>query len=77
VDSELEQLLSAALALPDEDRLQFAEALIVSLQPADRAPFDESWREVITRRFEELRTGQITPVSWASVKREAEEAARE
>jgi hypothetical protein len=37
-----EKLLDAALALPEEDRLEFIEALTASLQPADRAPFDES-----------------------------------
>jgi predicted RNase H-like HicB family nuclease len=62
VDPAMEQLLSAALALPDEDRLQIAEALIVSLQPADRPPFDESWRDTIKRRSEELRTGGVIPV---------------
>jgi putative addiction module component (TIGR02574 family) len=73
----MEQLLSAALALPDGDRLQIAEALIVSLQPAGRPPFDESWRQTIKRRSEELRTGQVTPIPWAEVKRRAEEAAGE
>ena len=72
-----EQLLNAALALPEEDRLQFAEALIVSLQPADRPPFDESWREVIKRRTEELRSGQVTPIPWSEVKRRSREATGE
>ncbi len=72
-----EQLLNAALALPDEDRLEFAEALIVSLQPTDRPPFDESWREVIRRRSEELRSGKVTPVPWSEVKRESREQSGE
>jgi putative addiction module component (TIGR02574 family) len=70
-----EQLLDAALALPDEDRLEFVEALAASLPAADRPPFDESWRKVIERRSAELRSGQVTPVPWAEVKRQAREKA--
>jgi putative addiction module component (TIGR02574 family) len=68
-----EKLLVAALALPDEDRLEFVEALAASLQPADRPPFDEAWRAVIQRRSEELRTGKVKGVPWAEVKRKARE----
>ncbi|HKI33243.1 MAG TPA: addiction module protein [Gemmataceae bacterium] len=70
-----EQLLSAALALPDRDRLDLVEGLIASLQPADRPPIDDSWREVVRRRSAELNSGQVTPVPWAEVKRQAREKA--
>lgn len=70
-----EQLLEAALALSDEERLEFVEALSSSLQPDDRAPFDESWRAVIRRRSAELRSGTVTPVPWSEVKRRAREKA--
>lgn len=66
-----EQLLQAALALPDEDRLEFVEALAASLQPEDRPPFDESWREVIARRSAELKSGHATPVPWSEVRQQA------
>ncbi len=66
-----EEVLTAALALPDDDRLELVEALIASLQPADRPPFDESWREVIRRRSAELRSGAVTPIPWDEVKRQA------
>ena len=70
-----EQVLDAALALAEDDRLELVEALIASLQPSDRPPFDESWREVIKRRSAELRSGKVTPVPWAEVKRQARERA--
>jgi putative addiction module component (TIGR02574 family) len=70
-----ERLLTTVLELPDEDRLEFTEALIASLRPADQPPFDESWREVIRRRSAELRTGQVTPIPWAEVKRQLREKA--
>ncbi len=69
-----EQVLTAALDLPDDDRLELVEALIVSFQPLDQPPFDESWREVIRRRSAELRSGQVVPVPWTEVKQRAREA---
>lgn len=75
MNASSEQLFDAALALPDSDRVELAEALLASLQPDDRPPFDESWREVIERRSLELRTGQVTPIPWADVKRQARENA--
>ena len=69
--STTEKVLEAALALPDEERLELVEALAASLQPEDRAPFDESWREVIQRRSAELRSGAAKPVPWSEVKRQA------
>jgi len=71
----MEQLLNSVLALPDDDRVEFVEALMASLQPDDRPPFDESWREVIQRRTAELRSGRVQPVPWAEVKRQAREKA--
>jgi putative addiction module component (TIGR02574 family) len=73
MNSTTEQLLDAVLALPECDRVEIVEALIASLQPDDRPPFDESWREVIQRRSAELRSGQVTPIPWAEVKRKARE----
>ena len=70
-----EQMLTAALNLPDDERLEFVEALIVSFQTADGSPFDESWREIIRRRSAELRSGRVSSIPWADVKRQAREAA--
>ncbi len=73
--SSAEEVFDAALALPEGERVELVEALIASLQPADRPPFDESWREVIRRRSSELRSGLVTPVPWEEVKRQAREKA--
>ena len=75
MNASTEQLFDAALALPDGDRVELTEALLASLQPDDRPPFDESWREVIQRRSLELRSGQVTGIPWAEVKRQAREKA--
>jgi hypothetical protein len=56
-----EQLADAALALPDGDRMELVETLIASLRSEDRAPFDESWREVIQQRTATLIGGGLNP----------------
>ena len=66
-----EEVLNAAIDLSDDDRFELVEALIGSFQDTERPPFDGSWREVISRRGAELRTGQVTMVPWAEVKRRA------
>ena len=70
-----ERLLHEALALPDDERLEFVEALIDSLQPKDQPPFDESWRAIVRRRAVELHLGKVTSVPWEEVKRRAREKA--
>ena len=72
--SNTEQVFTAALDLPDEDRVELIEALIASVQPADRPPFDESWRDVIRQRSAELSSGKVASVPWSEVKRRAREA---
>jgi putative addiction module component (TIGR02574 family) len=62
--SETEQLLDTVLALPETDRVEFAEALIASLRPKNRPQFDESWRPVIERRTAELRSGSLKAGPW-------------
>jgi putative addiction module component (TIGR02574 family) len=74
VNSAAEEVLTAALDLPDDERLELVEALIASFQPDDVPPFDESWREVIRRRSAELKSGQVSSVPWAEVRRQAREA---
>jgi len=74
MNSTAEKVLTAALDLSEDDRLELVEALIVSFQPSDAPPFDESWRDVIRRRSAELKSGQVPTVSWNEVKRQAREA---
>jgi putative addiction module component (TIGR02574 family) len=74
MDSATEQILTAALDLPDPDRLELLEALIDSFQASDPIPFDDSWREVVQRRSAELKSGQVDGLSWSEVKRRGREA---
>jgi putative addiction module component (TIGR02574 family) len=76
MNASMDQLLTAALALPDADRVEFVEALLASLQPHDRPPFDESWRPVIERRSKELESGMALSIPWEDVKKHAREHGR-
>jgi putative addiction module component (TIGR02574 family) len=71
MNSAAEQLLNVAATLPDGDRVELVEAILATLRPTDRPPFDEAWRDVILRRSAELRSGSVTPVPWSEVKRQA------
>jgi putative addiction module component (TIGR02574 family) len=68
MNSDMDQVLSAALALPNGDRVELVEAILASLQPEDRPPFDESWRPVIERRSQELHSGRVAGIPWEEVK---------
>ncbi len=69
----VDQVLSAALSLPDTDRIEIIEALIDSVERPNSS-LEESWREVIRRRAAELRSGTVSTIPWSEVKREAREA---
>lgn len=71
MNAAAEQLLNVAVTLPDGDRVELVEAILATLRPKDRPPFDDSWREVILRRSAELQSGEVTAVPWSEVKRQA------
>jgi putative addiction module component (TIGR02574 family) len=71
-----DQVLDAALALPENDLVELVEALIVSLEPVDQPPLDDLWRDIVRRWSEELNSGQVSPVPWDQVKRQAREKSR-
>jgi putative addiction module component (TIGR02574 family) len=71
MNSNMDQVLTAALALPNGDRVELVEAILASLQPEDRPPFDESWRPVIERRSQELQSGRVVGIPWSDVKERA------
>jgi putative addiction module component (TIGR02574 family) len=73
MNAAVERLLADALGLPDDDRMELVEALIVSIHSPDSPPFDESWREVVARRSEELTSGRVAPIPWSEVKRQGRE----
>jgi putative addiction module component (TIGR02574 family) len=73
--ANVESVITAALSLPNGDRVQVVEAVLASLQPDDRPPFHDSWRDVIARRSAELESGHVSAVPWSEVRRRSREQA--
>jgi putative addiction module component (TIGR02574 family) len=67
----VEQLLQAALALPDEEQLQFVAALLAAVEERGLRPFDDAWLMEIQRRSAEFDTGAVKPIPWSEVKEQA------
>lgn len=63
-----EQLLQAALALPEEERLELVEALLASHAPPDDLPFDPAWLGEVRRRSAEVEAGTVPFESWQVVR---------
>ncbi len=63
-----EQVLQAALALPEEDRLELVEALLDSHAPPDGLPFDPAWLDEVRRRSAEVEAGTVQPAPWPVVR---------
>ncbi|MEO6807553.1 MAG: addiction module protein [Isosphaeraceae bacterium] len=63
-----EQLLQAALALPEDERLELAEALLDARSPSSGLPFDPAWLTEIQRRSAEFEAGTVSLTPWSVVK---------
>jgi putative addiction module component (TIGR02574 family) len=75
--SSLDQVLQAALALPEEDRARLIDELSATLGPGeDDAPLDEAWMAEIQRRSQESDAGQVRAIPWDEVRRQAQEKHR-
>jgi putative addiction module component (TIGR02574 family) len=63
-------LLAEALRLPEAERGELAIKLIESLDPPEaEGEVDEAWGAEIQQRVEELRSGQVKPLSWSEARR--------
>ncbi len=63
-----EQIFQAALALPEEERLELAEALIASQARSGELPFDPAWLSEIQRRSAEIDAGAVELTPWPVVR---------
>ena len=71
MNQAVDQLLQAALRLPDEDQLQLVSALTAAMEERGLWPFDDAWLEEIHRRSAEYDAGAIQAIPWAEVKERA------
>lgn len=66
--SATEQILQAALALPEQERLELTEALLASEGHTSGLPFDPAWLVEIRRRSAEVESGSIPLTPWPVVR---------
>lgn len=71
MNQTVEQLLQAALKLPDEEQLQLVSALTAAVEERGLRPFDDSWLEEIRRRSAEYDADSVQAIPWAEVKERA------
>jgi putative addiction module component (TIGR02574 family) len=71
VDTHVSALLAEALSLPDEERLELAEALLSSVAPSDALPFDPEWLDEAKRRAARLDSGEGKLSDWSEVRERA------
>jgi putative addiction module component (TIGR02574 family) len=64
MDTQAEQILQTALALPPDDRVEIAESLILSLDEERAAEIEASWTEEIRRRIESIDKGEAKMIPW-------------
>ena len=66
-----EQVLDAALHLPQTDRAFLVERLLESLDAESGFPLSEKWRKEISRRCAEIDSGEVELVSGEQVFKQA------
>ena len=71
--SEARKILEQALALADEEREELVAALSDSLSP-EPVSLSPEWNTELTSRIEEIRSGEVEPVSWSEVKADLNKA---
>ena len=70
-----EQIVAAALALPEDDRLELIDRLIESLDGPPDDDVERAWADEIARRLEEVRSGKVVTVPWEVVRKRLQEDA--
>ena len=63
-----EQLLQAALTLPEEERLDLVDGLLAAQGHSSELPFDPAVLNEINRRSAEIESGSVQTTSWTVVR---------
>lgn len=70
MNTQSEQILQSALALPELERAEIAASLIQSLDSETDDDADAAWAAEIQRRIEEIDNGDVKLIPWDDVMRE-------
>ena len=64
------KVLEEVKQLSAKERAFLARCLISSLEMSTDESVDDAWAELAKRRYEELKSGAVTAVSWEEIKKE-------
>jgi putative addiction module component (TIGR02574 family) len=70
-----QDILKAAISLPDAERVALIEGLLASFGPEHSPiqPIESEWQQLALQRARELDQGTATTISWESVRQEGEQ----
>ena len=73
MDTQAQQILQTALALPHDDRVEIAESLLLSLDDETAEEIEAAWSEEIKRRIDSIDKGEARMIPADDVMREMRE----
>lgn len=73
MDTQAQQILQTALALPHDDRVEIAESLILSLDDESAAEIEAARAAEIKSRLESIDRGEVKMIPMEEVIREMQE----
>jgi putative addiction module component (TIGR02574 family) len=62
MQTSIEQIIEAALALPEEARALLADRLVESLDPSEAGRIHDLWVAEARRRIEDVRSGRVKTI---------------
>ncbi len=65
----VQQIIKSAKSLNAKEKAMVAHSLIASLETRQDEGVDQAWDELAQKRFTELATGEVAPVSWEDIKK--------
>lgn len=66
-----QDILKAAVRLPEKERVHVVEELLVSLEPPMDKEVDAAWAAEVERRSREIKAGTVRPIPWKEVRTKA------
>ena len=66
----IKQVIEKTKYLSSKERALVAHCLISSLETKQDEGVDQAWADLAEKRYEELVSGQVKPVSWEDIKKE-------
>jgi hypothetical protein len=66
----IKQIIENSKRLSSKERALVAHCLISSLETRQDEGVDQAWAELAEKRYEELLSGQVEPVTWEGIKKD-------